>query len=111
MTEKTLVRIGDDCTLNAGAILQCHSHGGRRLQVRPHRGRLRRARSASAPFVHYGVTIGDGAVLAPDSFLMKGTEVPTRARWQGNPAREVAVADAPGCACGSDRGRLPRRGT
>jgi hypothetical protein len=23
---------------------------------------------------------------------MKGTEVPTRARWQGNPAREVAVA-------------------
>jgi hypothetical protein len=24
---------------------------------------------------------------------MKGTEMPTRARWQGNPAREVAVAE------------------
>ena len=46
----------------------------------------------AASFVHYGVTIGDDAVLAPDSFVMKGTEVPTRARWQGNPAREVAVA-------------------
>ena len=45
-----------------------------------------------ARFIHYGVTIGDDAVLAPDSFVMKGTEVPTRARWQGNPAREVAVA-------------------
>ena len=43
-------------------------------------------------FIHYGVTIGDDAVLAPDSFVMKGTEVPPRARWQGNPAREVAVA-------------------
>ena len=46
----------------------------------------------AASFVHYGVTIGDDAVLAPDSFVMKGTEVPPRARWQGNPAREVAVA-------------------
>ena len=41
-------------------------------------------------FVHYGVTMGDGAVLAPDSFLMKGEEVPPHARWGGNPAREIA---------------------
>ena len=41
--------------------------------------------------VHYGVTIGDGAVLAPDSFLMKGEEVPPRAQWGGNPAREMPV--------------------
>ena len=39
--------------------------------------------------VHYGVTMGDGAVLAPDSFLMKGEEVPPHARWGGNPAREM----------------------
>ena len=38
-------------------------------------------------FVHYGVTMGDGAVLAPDSFLMKGEEVPPDARWGGNPAK------------------------
>ncbi|MCW2872935.1 hypothetical protein, partial [Actinacidiphila oryziradicis] len=39
--------------------------------------------------VHYGVTMGDGTVLAPDSFLMKGEEMPPHARWGGNPAREM----------------------
>ncbi len=33
--------------------------------------------------------MGDGAVLAPDSFLMKGEEVPPHAQWGGNPAREM----------------------
>jgi hypothetical protein len=33
--------------------------------------------------------MGDDAVLAPDSFLMKGEEIPQRARWGGNPAREI----------------------
>jgi acetyltransferase-like isoleucine patch superfamily enzyme len=36
--------------------------------------------------VHYGVTMGEGAVLASDSFLMKGEEVPAHAHWGGNPA-------------------------
>ena len=29
------------------------------------------------------------SVLAPDSFLMKGEEIPPHARWGGNPAREM----------------------
>jgi acetyltransferase-like isoleucine patch superfamily enzyme len=40
--------------------------------------------------VHYGVTMGDGVVLAPDSFLMKGEEVPPNAEWGGNPAAPTA---------------------
>jgi hypothetical protein len=28
-------------------------------------------------------------VLAADSFLMKGEEMPPHARWGGNPAREL----------------------
>ena len=40
-------------------------------------------------FVHYGVTMGDGAMLAPDSFLMKGEAVPPGAHWAGNPAVEI----------------------
>ena len=40
-------------------------------------------------FVHYGVVIGDGAVLAPDSFLMKGEEVPADELWGGNPANRM----------------------
>jgi hypothetical protein len=33
--------------------------------------------------------MGDRSELAPDSFLMKGEEVPAGARWGGNPAGEI----------------------
>ncbi|MFI5688072.1 Pls/PosA family non-ribosomal peptide synthetase [Streptomyces sp. NPDC051636] len=92
LTERTLTTIGDGCTLNAGSKIQCHSQedgtfksdgttigAGCTLGVAAH--------------VHYGVTMGDGAVLAPDSFLMKGEEVPPNAQWGGNPA--VDMPDAP----------------
>ncbi|MFF9378033.1 Pls/PosA family non-ribosomal peptide synthetase [Streptomyces griseoluteus] len=91
MTDRTLAVIGDDCTLNAGSKVQCHSQedgtfksdistlgAGCTLGVGAH--------------VHYGVTMGDGARLAPDSFLMKGEEVPAHARWGGNPAVEMPEA-------------------
>jgi serine acetyltransferase len=85
LTERTLTIIGDDCTLNAGSKIQCHSLEdgtfksdctmlgvGCTLDV--------------GSFVHYGVTMGDEAILAADSFLMKGEEVPAQALWGGNPA-------------------------
>lgn len=92
LTERTLTTIGDDCTLNAGSKIQCHSQEdgtfksdhstlgtGCTLEVGAH--------------VHYGVTMGDGAVLAADSFLMKGEEIPQHARWGGNPAAEMRDAN------------------
>ncbi|MGW3359329.1 Pls/PosA family non-ribosomal peptide synthetase [Streptomyces bungoensis] len=96
LTERSLTTIGDDCTLNVGSKLQCHSQedgtfksdgttlgAGCTLGVGAH--------------VHYGVTMGAGAVLAPDSFLMKGEEVPPHARWGGNPAVEMPdTGDLPG---------------
>ncbi|WSW80116.1 phosphopantetheine-binding protein [Streptomyces sp. NBC_00996] len=86
--ERTLVTIGDDSVLNAGTVVQCHSQED---------GAFKSDRSALGSgctlgvgaFVHYGVAIGDAAVLAPDSFLMKGEEIPSHARWGGNPAREM----------------------
>lgn len=93
LTERTLATIGDDCTLNAGSKIQCHSQedgtfksdvttlgAGCTLGVAAH--------------VHYGVTMGDGSVLAPDSFLMKGEEVPPNARWGGNPAVDTPDRDS-----------------
>jgi non-ribosomal peptide synthetase-like protein len=88
LTERSFVTIGDDCTLNAGTVIQCHSQED---------GAFKSDRTAIGAgctlgvgaFVHYGVTMGEGAVLAPDSFLMKGEEIPERAQWEGNPAREV----------------------
>jgi non-ribosomal peptide synthetase-like protein len=86
--EKTLVTIGDDCTLNAGSIIQCHS-----LED----GTFKSDRTVIGAgctlgvesFIHYGATMGAGSVLTSDAFLMKGEEVPPHTRWQGNPASEV----------------------
>ena len=98
MTERSLVTIGDDCTLNEASTIQCHSQEdgtfksdystlGSNVTLGP------------GSHVHYGVTIGDGAELTTDSFLMKGEQVPAGARWGGNPAHEIRdrqlVAGAP----------------
>lgn len=91
LTERTLTTIGNDCTLNAGSKIQCHSQED---------GTFKSDRSTIGAgctlgvgaHVHYGVTMGDGAVLAPDSFLMKGEEIPQYARWGGNPATELRDA-------------------
>jgi hypothetical protein len=88
LTERTFTAIGDDCTFNAGTVIQCHSQED---------GAFKSDRTVLGAgctlgvgsFVHYGVTIGDGAVLAPDSFLMKGEEIAPRGRWGGNPAIEI----------------------
>jgi non-ribosomal peptide synthetase-like protein len=88
ITEKTLVAVGDDCTLNAGSKLQCHSQEDGTFKL----DRITVGAGCTlgvGALVHYGVTMGDGAVLAPDSFLMKGEEMPQHARWGGNPAREI----------------------
>jgi phosphopantetheinyl transferase len=86
--EKTLVTIGDDCMLNAGSVVQCHSMED---------GVFKSDRTVIGAgctlgvesFVHYGVTMGDGSVLEADAFLMKGEEVAPGARWRGNPADEI----------------------
>ncbi|MFF9221099.1 Pls/PosA family non-ribosomal peptide synthetase [Streptomyces viridosporus] len=93
LTERMLTTIGNDCTLNAGSKIQCHSQED---------GTFKSDRSTIGDgctigvgsHVHYGVTMGDGSVLAPDAFLMKGEEVPQHARWSGNPATQTR--DAPG---------------
>ncbi|MFF5471975.1 Pls/PosA family non-ribosomal peptide synthetase [Streptomyces achromogenes] len=91
MTERTLAAVGDECTLNVASKIQCHSQedgtfksDGVTLGARCTLG--------VAAHVHYGVTMGEGSVLAPDSFLMKGEEVPPGAHWGGNPAVDMPEA-------------------
>jgi non-ribosomal peptide synthetase-like protein len=87
-TERSLTIVGDDVMLNVGSEIQCHSQED---------GAFKSDRTAIGngctigvgAFVHYGVRMHEGSVLAPDSFLMKGEEIPPRARWGGNPAREM----------------------
>ncbi|MPY36396.1 peptide synthetase [Streptomyces adustus] len=91
ITERTLTAIGDDCTLNVGSKIQCHSQEDGTFKS-DHTTLGAGCTLGVGAHVHYGVTIGDGAVLAPDSFLMKGEEVPPHARWGGNPAGEMPDA-------------------
>jgi non-ribosomal peptide synthetase-like protein len=88
MPERSLVSIGDDCTLNEASTIQCHSQEdgtfksdysilGSNVTLGP------------GSHVHYGVMIGDGAELTTDAFLMKGEQVPAGERWGGNPASEI----------------------
>ena len=88
MSEKNMVTIGDDVTLNNGTTIQCHSQEDNAFKS----DRITIGNGCTigvGAFVHYGVTMGDRAVLAPDSFLMKGEEIPPDASWGGNPARQI----------------------
>jgi non-ribosomal peptide synthetase-like protein len=88
MPDRTLIAIGDDCALNEGSGIQCHSQEDGTFKS----GRTTLEAGCTigvGGLVHYSVTMGEGAVLAADSFLMKGEEVPAGARWGGNPAREI----------------------
>jgi non-ribosomal peptide synthetase-like protein len=86
--DRTLVTIGSDCTLNVGSIVQPHSQEDGSFKS----DRITIGAGCTVgvgALVHYGVTMGDGAVLSPNSFLMKGEEMPPHATWSGNPAREI----------------------
>jgi non-ribosomal peptide synthetase-like protein len=86
--DRTLVAIGDDCVLNEGSVIQCHSQEDGTFKSE--RTTLEAGCTIGVGgLVHYGVTMGEGAVLAADTFVMKGEEVPAGARWGGNPAREM----------------------
>ena len=88
ISEPTLTAIGDEAVLNYRSKIQCHSQED---------GTFKCDRTTIGTgctigvgaLVHYGVTMGDGSVLAADSFLMKGEDVPRGARWGGNPAMEM----------------------
>jgi non-ribosomal peptide synthetase-like protein len=92
ISEKTMVGIGDSCTLNAGSVIMCHSQEDGAFKSDRITIGARCTLGAHA-WVHYGVKMGDGAQLAADAFLMKGEEVPPHTRWAGNPASQVRNDD------------------
>ncbi|GGY14411.1 hypothetical protein GCM10010358_78190 [Streptomyces minutiscleroticus] len=93
MPERTLITLGEDCTLNHGVVLHCHSQEDGTFKS----DRITVGDGCTigvGALVHYGSTVGDGAVIGADSFLMKGEQVTPGTRWAGNPARELAPRPA-----------------
>lgn len=90
LTERTLVSLGDDCSLNMGSELQSHSleegvFKSDRIDIRS------RCTVGTAAWVHYGTLMDEGSVLEADAFLMKGSHTLRGGRWRGNPAAEVTT--------------------
>jgi non-ribosomal peptide synthetase-like protein len=86
ITDRTLTQIGDYSNLNEGSVLQSHS-----LEEGVFKSdHIRLAAGCTlgaAAFVHYGVLMGERAVLDADSFLMKGEVLDPHSCWRGNPAK------------------------
>ncbi|MFF4058695.1 Pls/PosA family non-ribosomal peptide synthetase [Streptomyces sp. NPDC001668] len=85
LTERTLVAIGDDTTLGHHSKVQAHSQEDGTFKS-DHIVIGDGCTLGAGALVHYGVSMGDSAVLGTDAFLMKGEEMPAGAHWGGNPA-------------------------
>ena len=107
IVERTLVSVGDDCTLGAGSIVQSHSLEDGTFKS-DHITIGTGCTIGTGAFLLYGATMGDGSVLDTDSFLMKGEHVPPGARWRGNPATEVPATAAPADPRSRGRTDVPR---
>jgi len=87
MTEPSMTEVGDNCMLNFGSSLQCHSLEDGTFKS----DRIKLGSDCTVGvggFVHYGSTMMDRSTLKADSFLMKGSVVEADSRWLGNPARD-----------------------
>ncbi|SFO40863.1 non-ribosomal peptide synthetase terminal domain of unknown function, partial [Pseudonocardia ammonioxydans] len=92
--ERPFISLGDDCTLNERSIVQNHSQEDGAFKS-DHTVIGSRVTLGIGAFVHYGITVGDDAVIEADSFLMKGEEVPAGETWGANPARELPTRSIP----------------
>ncbi|WP_461190168.1 Pls/PosA family non-ribosomal peptide synthetase [Arthrobacter sp. Z4-13] len=89
--ERTLVTVGSRCALNAGTTLQSHSQEDGMFKS-DHIVVGDDVTLGVSAFIHYGVTVEDGAVVAADSFVMKGATLTRGSLWAGNPADEARAA-------------------
>lgn len=88
LADLELLEIGNNVLIGGGVALICHGS---------ERGFIRLSPTKVGNNVSVGLgsvimpdcEIGDGASVAPCSFLPKGTKIPPRGVWGGNPARDL----------------------
>ena len=91
LADLSLLDIGDNVTIGGGVALICHG---------AERGFLRLAPTRIGTGASIGLNsvimpdcqIGDGASIAPCSYLPKGTHIPPRGAWGGNPVHDLRAA-------------------
>lgn len=115
LTEFDLVSIGDDVAVGPEASLQTHLFEDRVMKM----GTISLQPGSSVgtrAVVLYGSAVGDDAVLAPLSLVMKGESLPAGTGWAGIPAqpapRSLApTAPAPTGTSTTDASPSPTEGT
>lgn len=88
LADLSMLDIGDHVVIGGGVALICHAVERGFLRLEPTTIGAR-ASIGLGSIVMPGCTIGEGAAIAPSSFLPKGTSVPARGVWGGNPARDL----------------------
>ncbi len=91
LADLSMLEIGNDVLIGGGVALICHGS---------ERGFLRLAPTKIGNQVSIGlgsvimpdVEIGDGASIAPCSFVPKGTKIPPKGVWGGNPVKDLRAA-------------------
>ncbi|MDH4392693.1 MAG: DapH/DapD/GlmU-related protein, partial [Aquabacterium sp.] len=91
--EKSLVALGDHCTLGAMATLQSHSLEDGVFKS-DHVTLGDGCTVGANSYVHYGTVLGQGCQVLADAFVMKGEHLAAGAVWAGNPARVHTQAQA-----------------
>ena len=88
LADLSLLEIGNNVLIGGGVALICHAS---------ERGYLRLAATKIGDNVSIGLgsvimpdcEVGEGASISPCSYLPKGTKIPPRGVWGGNPARDL----------------------
>ncbi len=88
LADLSMLEIGNNVLIGGGVALICHAS---------ERGFLRLAPTKIGNNASIGLSsvimpdceIGDGASIAPCSFVPKGTKIPARGVWGGNPVRDL----------------------
>ena len=84
----SLLTIGDRSVIGGDATVICHTFERGRLMIRPVRIGNDVIIGLNA-VVFPGVTIGDGALIAAGSIVLKDTKIPAKSTWAGVPARQI----------------------
>ena len=90
LADLSMLEIGNNVLIGGGVALICHASERGFLRLAP----TRIGNNVSiglGSVILPGCEIGDGASIAPCSFLPKGTITPPRGIWGGNPAQDLRV--------------------
>ena len=88
LADLSMLEIGDDSMVGGGVALICHAFDRGFLRLMPTKIGSK-VSIGLASVIMPDCEIGDGASISPCSFLPKGTKIPPKGVWGGNPVHDL----------------------